>query len=171
MDSFYFWLNAIMSTEMYDSSREIHWNVSWFIVYSELSHRLIHSHLLYAAAHCCLKTASLQIRFIQFFMYTGSCKLNFAQNTIITELYDWKNTSSIFIIQVLTFQVLIINDISLLRTCRRQVTCSSSSLCLVRACSTSHPEAVEPVPKPVPLAQYNCCSSVDALLCVLDTCG
>ncbi|TNN41494.1 hypothetical protein EYF80_048352 [Liparis tanakae] len=32
--------------------------------------------------------------------------------------------------------------------------------CLVRACSTSQPEAVDPVPKPVPFAQYSCCSSL-----------
>lgn len=56
-------------------------------------------------------------------------------------------------------------------TCSRQVTCSSSSLCLVRACSTSQPEAVEPVPKPVPLAQYSCCSSLVPPPWLLDTVG
>lgn len=55
--------------------------------------------------------------------------------------------------------------------CRRQVTCSSSSRCLVRACSTSQPEAVDPVPKPVPLAQYSCCSSVVPPPWQLDICG
>lgn len=56
-------------------------------------------------------------------------------------------------------------------TCKRQVTCSSSRRCLVRACSTSQPDAVEPVPKPVPLAQYSCCSSVVPPTCPLETCG
>lgn len=55
-------------------------------------------------------------------------------------------------------------------TCKRQVTCSSSRRCFIKACSTSQPEAVDPVPKPVPLAQYNCCSSLDTPLW-LDVCG
>lgn len=55
-------------------------------------------------------------------------------------------------------------------TCSRQVTCSSSRRCFIRACSTSQPEAVDPVPKPVPLAQYSCCSSLDTPLW-LDVCG
>ena len=38
-------------------------------------------------------------------------------------------------------------------TSSRHVACSSSAFCLLRACSTFHPEVVDPVPKPVPLAQ------------------
>lgn len=56
-------------------------------------------------------------------------------------------------------------------TWSRHVTCSSSSRCLVRACSTSQPEAVDPVPKPVPLAQYSCCSSLVPAPWQLDICG
>ncbi len=56
-------------------------------------------------------------------------------------------------------------------TCKRQVTCSSSRRCLVKACSTSQPDAVEPVPKPVPLAQYSCCSSVVPPTCPLEAWG
>ena len=40
------------------------------------------------------------------------------------------------------------------QTCRRQATCSSSLFCRIRACSASQLEVVDPVPKPVPLAQY-----------------
>lgn len=56
-------------------------------------------------------------------------------------------------------------------TCSRQVTCSSSRRCLVRACSTSQPEAVDPVPKPVPLAQYSCWSSLVPAPWQVEICG
>ena len=39
------------------------------------------------------------------------------------------------------------------QTWSRHVTCSSSLLCRSRACSASQLDVVEPVPKPVPLAQ------------------
>lgn len=57
-------------------------------------------------------------------------------------------------------------------TCSKHVTCSSSLFCRSKACSASQLEVVEPVPKPVPLAQYCWDFSsavVEDTVCVLAT--
>ena len=48
-------------------------------------------------------------------------------------------------------------------TSNKHVTCSSSLFCLSKACSASQLDVVDPVPNPVPLAQYCCDFSLDVV--------